>query len=148
MGKPIKTKFIPTNPQKYIANNVNEIVSRSSWETHLMYVLDRHESIKGWASEAIRIPYRNPLTNKMTIYIPDFFVIYDDKNGVEHRELIEVKPQQEVPGYRGKVSKITEARQIVNMAKWQAAIAFCQSRNWTFRVATEADMFGYTRKIK
>jgi TnsA endonuclease N terminal len=141
LAHPRKTLFTPKNPKKYIGPNINNIISRSSWETSFMLVMDESSSIIQWNSESIRIPYRHPFTGKYTIYVPDFFVLYNDRNGVEHRELIEIKPSDEVPGYAKKVSKLKEARQRVNNAKWHAAQHFCARRNWFFRIATEKDLF-------
>src|SRR3954467_3999884 len=93
-----KGRFVPTHPEKYIAENINGITFRSSWEQSMMMVLDNHPSVIGWASEAIKTPYVNPLTRRNTIYVPDFFVVYNDKNDVQHKELIEIKPAQEVLG--------------------------------------------------
>ena len=43
-----------------------------------MRFCDEHPGVTQWASEAIKIPYRNPLTGKNTIYVPDFFISYSD----------------------------------------------------------------------
>lgn len=118
----------------------------------MMMVLDSHPDVVGWASEAIRIPYFNPFSKKgnkygnMTFYVPDFFVVYVDRNKVEHKELIEIKPVEEMPGYTGKVSKLKEARQALNLLKWKAAMQFCSARNWKFRIAGEKEMFAFKRK--
>ena len=74
--KQVKTKFshgkfTPKNPEKYIGTY--PISYRSSWELVFMNKCDTHPNIKQWASESIKIPYRNPLTKKHTYYIPDFF---------------------------------------------------------------------------
>jgi hypothetical protein len=140
-------RFIPKNPQKYIASNIANITYRSSWENSMMMVLDMHPSCVSWASEAIKIPYVNPFARQRnTLYVPDFFVKYIDRNNIEHNDLIEVKPSQEVPGYLGKVSKLVEARQMLNMLKWNAARAFCAARNWKFRIVTEIEMFSFKKK--
>ena len=39
---------------------------------------DENEAIQQWASESIKIPYRDPLTGKPTIYVPDFLVVFVD----------------------------------------------------------------------
>ena len=39
-----------------------------------------------------KIPYRH-LTGKITNYVPDFMVQYQDKNGKTLIELIEIKPK-------------------------------------------------------
>lgn len=156
-----KSKFIPKNPQKYIAANINDIIARSSWELTFMMNLDQNESILAWMSESLPtrtihkgisgIPYRNPLTGKWTIYVPDFFVVYVDKNKKQHAEVVEIKPFDETLAYNstaqsmsartGKYKRLKEARQIVNAAKFKAAIQFCASRGWRFRVVTERELF-------
>src|ERR1017187_4615590 len=145
-----KGQFIPKNPQKYLGNT-NEITYRSSWELTMFLYIDQHPMILGWLSEALPthtihqgisgIPYRNPLTGKWSIYVPDLFVVYVDKNKKQHAEVIEIKPMAEVPGYQGKTNKIQKAREIVNAAKFKAAIVFCASRGWKFRIATENELF-------
>ena len=101
-----------------------------------------------WSSESISIPYRNPLTGNWSLYLPDFLVVYIDKYGTKHCEMIEVKPEKEVPGYAGKVSPRTKLVQAINAAKWQAAIAYCAKRNWKFRVANETQIFAFKRQTK
>ena len=66
------------NPEKYVGINVP--MYRSSWEFSFMNFCDTNPNILKWASEAIKIPYRNPLTGKQTVYVPDFFIQYIDKN--------------------------------------------------------------------
>jgi hypothetical protein len=142
-----RAKFTPQNRQKYIASNIDHIISRSSWENSMMMVFDNHPDVIGWASEAIKIPYINPFARQRnTYYVPDFFVKYIDRNGKEHNEIIEIKPSQEVPGYIGKVNKLVQARQMLNMLKWDAARKFCAARNWQFRISTEIEMFSFKKK--
>ena len=45
-----------------------------------MRLCDEHPNVAKWASESIKIPYRHPFTGKYTVYVPDFFVVYVDKN--------------------------------------------------------------------
>ena len=82
------------------------------------------------------------------MYVPDFFVIYIDKNNLKHCELIEVKPAKEMPGYQGNINGRTRLVQAINAAKWQAALAYCAKRNWQFRVMTENQLFGLAAKNK
>lgn len=136
--------FIPENNQKYIGKR--PIRFRSSWELTACKFFDSNQNILGWASETISIPYRNPLTGKWSMYIPDFLVVYIDKNNKQHCELIEIKPEKEMPGYQGKVPTRTRLVQAINAAKWQAAIAYCMKRNWVFRVINEKQLFAFKRK--
>ena len=93
------------------------------------------------ASEIVKIPYRNPLTGKHTVYVPDFFIEYVDKNGVRHMELIEIKPaNQQLLEKVGK-NKVNQALYIKNQAKWQAAQIWAKQNGIKFRVLNEDDLF-------
>lgn len=146
MPKYSKGRFQLKNPEKYIG--INSPIWRSSWEHAVMQKLDTHPAIDKWASESIRIPYRNPLTGKITTYVPDFFVSYIDKNNQKFVELWEVKPEKQA--FRESVgkSKVDQAQYIVNMAKWEAAREFCRQRGIHFRIITENDLFVTNSKRK
>ena len=90
MAKFAQGRFEMKNPSKYIGKKTP--LARSSWEFVFMRMLDEHSGVEKWASESIQIPYRDPLTGKYTIYVPDFFISYVDKNGKKHAEVVEVKP--------------------------------------------------------
>lgn len=145
---PAKGEFTPTNPSKYTGKN-KKIIYRSSWELVVMRFFDVHPSVIAWNSEGISIPYQNPLTGKWTFYIPDFLVVYVDKKGKKHAELLEVKPLKERPDYTPKknerISARTKAAQIVNMAKWTAAVQFCAKNGLYFRVASEDELFAWQK---
>lgn len=130
--------FEPKNPGKYIGKS--PITYRSSWELSLMRVLDHHPNVTQWASESLSIPYMHPLTGKWTFYIPDFMIVFVDKNGNKRAEMIEVKPAKEAYDDRAK-SKKDKLVLAVNKAKWQAAMAWCHKNGLTFRVLTEDQMF-------
>jgi hypothetical protein len=93
-----------------------------------------------WASEAIHVPYRNPFTNKQTIYVPDFLIIYVDKNGAKHGEVIEVKPSTETTMESARNVR-DRAYVALNHTKWQAAAAWCKNQGLKFRVVTENEIF-------
>ena len=88
-----KGKFHPKNQEKYIG--LKTPTYRSSWEQAFMRLCDEHPYVAKWASESIKIPYRHPFTGKYTVYVPDFFIVYTDKKGSKHAELIEVKPKSQ-----------------------------------------------------
>jgi hypothetical protein len=138
MAKYTQGIFVPKNPQKYVGRG--SIKFRSSWELAFFHFLDNHPNITQWASESIRIPYRNPLTGKNTTYVPDVFMVYIDANGQTHAELIEIKPSKETTMESAK-SRHDVAMVAINMAKWTAARAFCANKNITFRVVTENDLW-------
>ena len=82
MAKWAQGIYTPKHPEKYIGGHSPKY--RSGWEQRVMMFLDENKHITHWASEAIAIPYRNPLTGKMSRYIPDFFVVYENKIGRAH----------------------------------------------------------------
>lgn len=127
------------NPEKYVGKNTPHY--RSSWEHATMRMLDSNPGILKWASESIHINYKNPFTNKQTIYVPDFFVLYMDANNRQHAELWEVKPTKETTLEAAGRSKKAQAAAILNQFKWQAAQAYCKANGLHFRVITEQDLF-------
>jgi hypothetical protein len=139
MSRFAKGHFNIKNPEKYVGNKTP--IYRSSWEFAFMRFCDEHPSVTKWASEAIRIPYRNPLTNKNTIYVPDFFIAYVDAGGLQRSELIEVKPENQTLREKVGRSRANQAAWIVNQAKWAAARAFCKQKGIIFRVISDRDIF-------
>lgn len=135
-------KFTPKHPEKYIG--VGEITARSSWEFTMMRFLDTHPGVVYWASESVKIPYKNPFTNRYTVYIPDFFIVYVDKKGKQHSELIEVKPANQTMEEMANKSKKNKAHWILNQAKWAAAETYCRNKKIIFRVITENDIYQKT----
>lgn len=131
-------KFTPTNPEKYAGKKTPTY--RSGWELTFMQFCDNHPSVVQWASEAISIPYKNPLTGKNTIYVPDFFIVYQDKRGKRRAELIEVKPVKQTTMENAR-SQHDKAAVAVNYAKWEAASAWCKRQGVVFRVVTENDIY-------
>lgn len=127
------------NPEKYLGTKPP--LYRSSWELVFMKFCDNNPSIQEWASEPIKIPYRDPLTGKHTVYVPDFLISYIDKNQKKHVELIEIKPAKQTLIERVGKNAYDQAQYIKNMAKWQAANAWCKNNNIKFRVINEGDIF-------
>jgi len=126
------------NADKYVGRGQPKY--RSSWELAFMTFCDNNQHILSWASESIRIPYVNPITGKGSIYVPDFFITYQDKAGTTHAEVIEIKPKKQSL-IESKASSRDRAVVAVNYAKWQAASKFCQRAGLGFRVVTEEDIF-------
>ena len=144
MARFAQGKFRLKFPEKYAGNRTPTY--RSSWEYTFMKFCDEHPNVSQWASEAVKIPYRNPLTGKHTIYVPDFFIVYADKGGKQKVELIEVKPKnQSVRENLGR-SRANQAHYVMNMAKWEAARSWCKQKGIFFRVITEEDIFHQGRR--
>ena len=138
MAKFANGKYNLKNPGKYIGKGIPTY--RSSWEFAFMNFADTNEHVLQWASESINIPYRNPLTGKQTIYVPDFLVVYRTKNNTVKAEVIEIKPSGQ--------SMITEKQKpqeravvAINHAKWEAASVWCKRQGLAFRIITEREMF-------
>lgn len=131
------------NPSKYVGNGSPRF--RSSWEHSFMTFLDTNENILQWVSESIRIPYRHPLTGKMTNYVPDFLITYRTKNNTMRAELIEIKPKGQSAITEGMKPK-ERAIVAINYAKWSAAQAWCKNQGITFRILTEDDLFRNGKK--
>ena len=145
MSKYSQGKYAIRNPEKYTGKR--QPTYRSSWEWAFMNFCDNHPSVIHWASESIQIPYINPFTKKSTIYVPDFLVVYQDKNGKQKAELVEIKPSGEVLETVGKGQR-NQAMAVLNAFKWDAAQKWCAANGITFRVVTEADMFHNPKKTR
>lgn len=132
-------KFTMKNPHKYVGNKIPTY--RSSWEFSFMNFCDTNPSIQKWASEAISIPYRDPLTGRQTIYVPDFFIQYLDKQSRIIVELIEIKPSTQMLQEKVGKNQYNQAQFIKNQAKWKAANLWCKQQGIRFRVLNENDIF-------
>tara|TARA_B100000212_G_scaffold332616_1_gene301080 strand:- start:10 stop:444 length:435 start_codon:yes stop_codon:yes gene_type:complete len=144
MARFAQGKFRLKFPEKYSGTRMPTY--RSSWEYTFMKFCDEHPSVSQWASEAVKIPYRNPLTGKQTIYVPDFFIVYADKGGKQKVELVEVKPKNQAVKENLGRSRSNQAHYIMNMAKWSAAKSWCKQKGIFFRVITEEDIFHQGRR--
>lgn len=133
------------NKEKYAGNKSPRY--RSSWEHAFMRFCDNHPAVHSWASEAIQIPYRNPLTGKSTIYVPDFVVVYQNKSGAKHAELIEIKPKSQTI-LNEKTREKEKLAIAINHAKWEAAAKFAKAKGMRFRVVTEEDIFHQGKKSR
>ena len=140
IGKGVaRGKYTIRNPEKYAGTRTP--IYRSSWEWAFMQFCDNNPSVIGWASEAVRIPYKNPLTGKTTTYVPDFFVQYQETKGKKRSEVIEIKPSNQSTMEGAGKSKNRQLAVVQNMAKWEAATAWCKQKGLRFRVVTENDLF-------
>jgi hypothetical protein len=139
MAKFARGKFLMKHPEKYVGTKVPTY--RSSWELTFMNFCDTNKSIQKWASEAVQIPYRDPLTGKNTVYVPDFFIQYVDKTGRILTELIEIKPASQTILERVGKNKFNQAQFVKNQAKWASAQLWCKQQGIKFRILNENDIF-------
>ena len=131
------------NPTKYAGNRKPRY--RSSWEHAFMRFCDNHPSVISWASESIKIPYRNPLTGKQSVYVPDFFIMYQNSKGKKRAELVEIKPERQTR-LGAKTSQHDKLAIAINHAKWEAAAKWCRLKGVQFRIVTEGDIFHQGKK--
>ena len=145
-----KGKFKAKNPNKYKGNPTN-IIYRSLLERRFMVYLDNTPSVLQWSSEEITIPYVSPLDKRVHRYFPDFYMKYKNKDAVIVEELIEIKPSKycKPPDPKRKLTKTGRTSKrylkevntyIINDAKWQQAVKFCEERKWGWRIITEKDI--------
>jgi hypothetical protein len=131
------------NSSKYVGNGKPKY--RSGWEMTFMMFLDSNENVINWASEPVRIPYRNPLTGKSTMYVPDFIVTYRGPKETIKAELIEIKPKKQSL-IESKMKDRDKAIVAINYAKWHAATIWAKQNGLSFRVITEDDIFRQGKK--
>jgi hypothetical protein len=133
--------YEPINRSKYTGSY--PIVLKSSWEENFArHYCDLNESCIEWAYEPLKIPYRDPLSGRQTIYIPDFLIAFRSPGGRIKSALIEIKPLHESlqEHARSRKDAISIAK---NIAKWEAAIGWCTRRGSVeFHVLTEKQLFG------
>ena len=138
MSKFAQGAYVVKNKEKYVGKGTPRY--RSGWEHAFMRFLDNNDHILQWASESISIPYRNPITGKQSIYVPDFLITYRNRNNQMIAEVIEIKPKKQSI-VESKMKANERAVVAVNYAKWDSATKWCKKQGLLFRVITEDDMF-------
>jgi len=143
MSKFAQGSYQILNSGKYVGKGTPRY--RSGWEHAFMRFCDTNDHILQWASESVSIPYRNPITGKSSMYIPDFLITYRTKNNQVVAELIEIKPKKQSI-IESKASAKERAIVAVNYSKWASAQKWCQKNGLTFRVITEDNIFRNGKK--
>ena len=135
--------YTVANTSKYVGNKPP--FYRSSWELAFMRMCDAHPNILKWASENVKIPYQNPATGRYANYVPDFMIQYRDKNGVEHVELIEIKPSNQTTMENARTGR-NQMATVINAAKWTSAQEWCERKGIKFKVINEDQIFKNKKK--
>jgi hypothetical protein len=130
--------YVVKNKAKYVG--LGNPRYRSGWEMTFMMFLDNNANVLQWASESVRIPYRHPLTGKMTMYVPDFLVTYRGPKNTMRAELIEIKPKKQSL-IESKASDRDRAIVAINYAKWDAATRWARANGLVFRVINEDQIY-------
>jgi hypothetical protein len=126
------------NTAKYVGKGTPRY--RSGWELTFMNFCDSNDNVLQWASEPVRIPYRHPLTGKITMYVPDFIVTYCAPNNTVKAELIEIKPKSQSL-VEEKMKDRDRAIVAINYAKWDSATKWAKQNGLVFRVINEGDIY-------
>ena len=134
--------FRPKHLKKYIGKS--HPIYRSGWELKFFRWCDENTNILEWASEAIIIPYINPVDGKAHRYYTDGVIVIREGDAIK-KYIIEIKPSSQlVAPARGKKRQSTllyeSARYIQNQAKWKAARKWCEARNYSFLILTEKEL--------
>ena len=138
MSKFAQGPYTVKNPAKYVGKGMPRY--RSGWELSFMIFLDNNDNVMQWASESIQIPYRNPVTGKQSIYIPDFLITYRTRQNTLIAEVIEIKPKKQSI-IESKMNNRDRMVVAINYAKWDSATKWCNRNGLKFRVITEQDLF-------
>ena len=138
MSRWAQGNYVIINREKYAGNGTPRY--RSGWERSFMKFCDTNDHVLQWASESIAIPYRHPITGKVTQYIPDFLITYRTSDNTMRAELIEIKPKSQSV-IESKMNSRDRAVVAINYAKWHQATLWARNNGMTFRVITEDDMF-------
>ena len=125
------------NPEKYIGDP-NNVIYRSGLEKRWYKYVDENPDIVKFASEEMYVPYISPVDGRMHRYFIDMMI--ETING--EKFAIEIKPESQTkePKKPSRQTKryITEAITYqVNLAKWDAATKFCQSKGMKFIIITD-----------
>jgi hypothetical protein len=141
-------EYIVENKEKYIGKSNPKY--RSSWESRCCWFMDHNPNIIKWGYECVEIEYFNVIDKKIHKYYPDFYCETIDKEGLNKKYIIEVKPtnqtlQPKQPKINNKKAYrryLYEAHQFVkNQCKWEAAKDFCKKRGLEFQIITEKEIF-------
>lgn len=135
--------FRPKNPHKYVGD-LEQITSRSSWETRFMDWCDRNPSVIRWNSEGLIIPYFSQADGKQRRYYVDFVLEIRTNEGDIKKLLVEIKPhaQTQPPKTTRKTKRFMEELYTyqVNMDKWKHATDWAEKNGFDFKVLTEYDL--------
>lgn len=142
------------HPEKYLGDP-SRVIFRSSWEEEAFKICDNNPYVLEWAAEFITIPYLVPNFKNPTAaprrkrYIPDLYVVVQNKDKKVVKKLIEIKPLKQTRPSKSKNprTKLYEDYTFtINQLKWQAAQEYCSRRGIEFIITTERELFGNANK--
>lgn len=142
---PTPRKWYPTKPEKYVGD-VNNIVSRSSWETMFLNWCDTNPNVLKYSNEEIVIQYYSRADQRQRRYFPDFAIQVKTTAGEIKKFLVEIKPSHQTrpPSGKRNTKRLLEetATYMVNIDKWNAADIWAKKNGFDqFMVITEEHLF-------
>jgi len=135
--------FKPKNSDKFDGTAAKY---RSSYELKFFRWCDDNINVQKWGSENVVVPYLNPLTNKVSRYFVDNFIVLTEGCNTK-KYLIEIKPKRQtrppcVNRYRNNKNLIYETNMWEqNQAKWSAADKWAKKHGAEFIILTEKELF-------
>ena len=143
----------PNNAYKqgiFIANNKDKCLNttcvyRSSYELHLMQMLDQSKNVQKWGSEKLIINYISPFDKSKHRYYPDFVVVLNDNS----KYIIEIKPKNQTKPPKNSRNKkpqtllYEQTMYYLNVAKWSAAKKYCDRNGYKFLLLDESHLFAF-----
>lgn len=145
MPKYHQGKYKLQKPDKYVGDKDN-IIYRSSWEKKMFIWCEKNTSVIKWGSEIAAIPYYSSVDSKVRRYYPDIWLIIKNKDGVEEKIIVEIKPDKETkpPLKPKRITQKSKAKYINesitytrNQDKWKAAKEFANKHGVKFVVMNE-----------
>lgn len=142
MARTFRTyEYVPQNREKYRGDTI-PIIFRSSWELEFAQHCDLLPTVLGWSYETIEVPYRDPITGKQKIYIPDFMVEIIQEGGFSVNYVFEIKPMHEQYQEHARTQH-DSALVARNAAKWMAATQWADRHSAIFEVLNESDLYSW-----
>jgi hypothetical protein len=139
-----KGRYIVNNPHKYIGTK--HPIFKSNWEQNVFSFLDNNQHVVKWGYECYTVSYHNPVLGKTSIYYPDIFVHIKYPTGEQKYFLVEIKPYKyTIPPSPPKIKNVKAVTRFraeqkmyaVNVAKWEAAQAWCRKHHVQWLLLTE-----------
>ena len=144
-------RFFPKRPDKY-SGDLSKIVFRSAWERTFMEHCETHDDVLQWSSEELSIPYYLPGDGRWHRYYPDFVLQVKEITGAIRVWMVEIKPSKQLsppkikPHMKANKRLLREVHEYAkNQAKWPAAKAFCDTKQWKFVVLTEKELYPHRK---
>jgi len=141
-------KYIIKNPGKYLGGNIknNELAYKSNLELNSFIFCDTNPYVIAWGYEIIPIKYMKPQPDgnvKPSVYFPDLYIEFIDKNKEQKRVIMEIKPEKFLKKSSSKKRKTAIAENytyMLNMVKAEAANKWCLANGIEYRFAIEKNI--------